>query len=236
MSDFSPGFAMRHHAAGEALQRAFSPPPDDFAERSIAPSAPPRQGRPKSYSPADPEANPTEGWDPFDSTAKPTEFFDPAAAAHAAGFAEGQAAARAEISAGAAERTAFAEQLTAALAQGAQFDRDTFARQLRQTVVALVARVVGEVGIDADLLEARVKAAVELLADTAESAILRVHPDTVALLEGRLPKSLFAVGDASLAPGAFVIESGSTIVEDGPDLWLEQLVQAIERVPLPPQC
>ena len=42
------------------------------------------------------------------------------------------------------------------------------------------------------------------------------------------------VGDPHLARGAFVIESASTIVEDGPDLWLEQLAQAIDRVPIPP--
>jgi flagellar assembly protein FliH len=30
-----------------------------------------------------------------------------------------------------------------------------------------------------------------------------------------------------------VLESASTIVEDGPELWLEQLAQAIDRVAVP---
>ena len=63
--------------------------------------------------------------------------------------------------------------------------------------------------------------------------MLRVHPDDVALLEGRLPKSIFAAGDPAVARGSFVLESASTIVEDGPELWLDQLAQAIERVPVP---
>jgi len=33
--------------------------------------------------------------------------------------------------------------------------------------------------------------------------------------------------------GGFVLESASTIVEDGPELWLEQMAQAIERVAMP---
>ncbi|PMY02631.1 flagellar biosynthesis protein FliH, partial [Pseudomonas sp. MPR-R2A5] len=72
-----------------------------------------------------------------------------------------------------------------------------------------------------------------LLTDVTESAMLRVHPDDVALLEGKLPRQIFAVGDASVARGSFVLESASTIVEDGPDLWLEQLAQAIDHVAVP---
>jgi flagellar assembly protein FliH len=30
-----------------------------------------------------------------------------------------------------------------------------------------------------------------------------------------------------------VLESAATIVEDGPDLWIEQLAQAIDRAALP---
>ncbi|RZM09613.1 MAG: flagellar biosynthesis protein FliH, partial [Sphingomonas sp.] len=87
-----------------------------------------------------------------------------------------------------------------------------------------------------ELLGARIETASELLADKAESAMLRVHPDDVALLDGHLPKTIFAVGDATLARGSFVLESASTIVEDGPELWLEQLTQAIDRVSVPPLC
>ena len=99
--------------------------------------------------------------------------------------------------------------------------------------------LVGEAGVSADLLAARVEAAADLLADKAESALLRVHPADVALLDGKLPPTIFAAGDAAVARGSFVLESASTVVEDGPTLWLDQLALAIDRVPLPaaaPSC
>ena len=110
------------------------------------------------------------------------------------------------------------------------------AGQLRQTVLHLVHRLIGETGIASDLLDRRVAAAVDLLADSAESALLRLHPEDVPLLEGKLPARIFAVGDAHVSRGGFVIESASTIIEDGPDLWLEQLAEAIDKVPIPPPC
>ena len=75
-----------------------------------------------------------------------------------------------------------------------------------------------------------------MLADAGESALLRVHPDDVALLDGRLPDTIFAAGDAGVERGGFVLESASTVVEDGPERWLEQLAQAIDRIPVPASC
>ena len=121
-----------------------------------------------------------------------------------------------------------------ALRNEGRLDRELMARQLRQTVMFLVTRLIGEAGISPDILARRIDSAAEILADSAESALLRVHPDDVALLEGRLPKTVFAVGDADIARGSFVLESASTIVEDGPELWLEQLALAIDRVAVPP--
>ncbi|MEI9850215.1 MAG: FliH/SctL family protein [Sphingomonas sp.] len=163
-------------------------------------------------------------------------FADPVAAAHAAGMAEGRAAALAEIDGLQARQAALLDQVSTALAGGAHFDRERMAAQLRQTVLHLVARMVGEVGVAPDVLGRRIGAAVKMLADSAESALLRLHPDDVPLVEGRLPPSVFPVGDPHVARGGFVIESASTIVEDGPGLWLEQLAAAIDRVPIPPPC
>ena len=116
---------------------------------------------------------------------------------------------------------------------GDRIDREAVAARLRQTVLLLVGKLVGEIGVSADLLAGRIETAADLLADASESAMLRVHPDDVALLDGRLPKSIFPVGDASVARGSFVLEAASTIVEDGPALWLEQLEQTIDRCPVP---
>jgi flagellar assembly protein FliH len=237
MSDpegFVPGLAARSAGIAEALQRAFAPP-EEFAPRDVRPrdSAP---VEPKHFSPADPAHKPTEGWDPFDPepAPEPKEFVDPIAAARAAGYAEGLAAGRTEADAAAAQQAALLQQVSDALAKGAHFDRERMAGHLRQTVLHLVAKMIGETGVAPDVLAGRIEAATDMLADSAESAILRLHPDDVALVQGHLPKTVFPIGDAGIARGGFVIESASTIVEDGPDMWLEQLAQAIDRVPIPP--
>lgn len=240
MSNFEPGLASRHRAAAHVLQRAFSDPvgfsPADVTRMGVREPVEPAE--PKHFSPADPNANPTEGWDPFQTDLRSAgvsgPFTDPIAAAHAAGIEEGRAAALSEIEEIKARETALLDQVSTALSAGAHFDRERMAGQLRQTVMHLVGKLVGEVGVAPDVLTARINAAIDMLADSAESAILRVNPDDLPLIHGKLPESVFPVGDAHLARGAFVIESASTIVEDGPDLWLEQLAQAIDRVPIPP--
>lgn len=236
---FAPGFAARHDAAAQILHQAFDQPSMGFAAYDLreraASSAPmgfaPQSPSPKHFAPENPGTNPTEGWDPFDTQAQ--GFVDPVVTAHAAGYAEGIAAALADASGTAERDAALLATLGEALRADDRLDRDKMARQLRQTVLFLVTKLVGEIGIAPDLLAGRIDSAADMLADAAESAMLRVHPDDVAMLEGKLPRAIFAVGDASVARGAFVLESASTIVEDGPELWLEQLAQAIDRVAVP---
>lgn len=246
MSDFTAGFVARHEAVAQALHQAFEVPPEGFAPADLRAWATGRAGPvsfspqsdgPKHFHPADPDAKPTEGWDPFaaaEAAPAPAPFVDPLASAHAAGFAEGMAAAIAEIGETGDRDRALLASLGEALRNEGRLDRELMARQLRQTVMFLVTRLIGEAGISADILARRIDSAAEILADSAESALLRVHPDDVALLDGRLPKTVFAVGDADVARGSFVLESASTIVEDGPELWLEQLALAIDRVAVPP--
>jgi flagellar assembly protein FliH len=232
---FAAGFAGRHADIGDALRRAFAPP------AAFAPTAPGQPARPapapvadgpRHFHPADRAANPTEGWDPFEA---PTVSSDAAiAAARTEGYADGLLAARDEASAARMQDQALLASLAAALADAAWLDRERFARQLRQTVLALIAQLVDEAGIDGDRLAARVAAATDLLADSAECSMLRLHPDDLPLVQGRLPSTVFAVADAAIARGAFSLEAASTIVEDSPERWLEQLGQVIERVPLPP--
>ncbi len=242
---FTAGFASRHTTTAHILAGAFAPPSGfaaaDIRERAtVRPnsnvstpnfSSPNFSGEPKHFSPADKDVNPTAGWDPLDPASE-SSFIDPLAAAHAAGFAEGLAAAAAAAHETANRDGALLGDLAAALGTD-RIDRERVAAQLRQTVLFLVSKLVGEVGIAPDVLAGRIETAAELLSDSAESALLRVHPDDVPLLEGRLPKSIFAAGDPGVARGSFVLESASTIVEDGPELWLDQLAHAIDRVPVP---
>ncbi len=232
MSDFIAGFAARHAAPRAVLEQAFAAPMGFAAIDLCRTPGPAPSVGPKHFSPADRTHNPTAGWDPLDPGAPANEqpAIDPFVMAREAGYAEGLAAAIDE--AGNRDRALLAG-LAEQLAGGRTIDRDLVAEQLRQTVLTLVGKVIGEVGIAPDILARRIQAAADHLADTTETGLLRVHPDDVALLHGRLPSRLFAVGDPHMARGSFVLETASSVVEDGPALWLEQLTLAIDRVGVP---
>ena len=232
--DFVAGFASRHDQAGAALRRAFAAKGMAFAPRDMTPEPPPQpDAGPKHFEPADREADPTEGWDPFDTTQQTSGFVDPVATARAAGYDEGVAAALAQVAANAARDRQLFDGLVAAINDDRRIDRDRLAGHLRQTVLQLVRQMVGETEIDGDLLSRRVKLAAGMLANDAGSAVLRLNPEDLPLVDGRLPENIFAAGDAAVERGHFVLESSATIVEDGPSLWLDQLAQAIDRAALP---
>ena len=239
-SDFVAGFAARHDLPAPALAQVFAPAsgftvtnlvaePRSFSPHVAADQA----SRPKHFSPADRDANPTQGWNPLACDAGENAYLDPLVAAHAAGYAEGLAAAAAEAQASSARDHALLADLAQGLVAGTHIDRGPLAERLRSTVLHLVTRLVGEVGIAPDILAARITAATDCLADASESAMLRVHPEDVALLEGRLPNTVFAVGDAAVTRGSFLLESASPIGVDGPEAWLDLLAQAIDRGPAP---
>lgn len=195
---------------------------------------------PKHFSPADPGANPTEGWDPFDPLGTAPQPAEPAAEPHddiaqarADGFAAGIAAAEQAASSARAGDAEAIDRLVAALSRLDSFDREALAQRLRQTVLYLVTRLVGETGVSADLLARRIEAAVALLADSSEPARLRLHPDDLQLVEGRFPDRTLAMADKTLERGAFQIETRTTVIEDGPGAWLAQLAAAIDRTALP---
>lgn len=253
MSSFSAGFSPRQDPAAQARHQSAATDAKGFAPadlkaratakgspRSFAPqgsgapqSFSPQSPSPKSFSPADRDEDPTRGWDPLDPNVEDNGFIDPIAAARAAGFEEGVAHATALAREEQERNILLLQSVTQALQQAGRIDREALARQLRDAVMSLVVKLIGEVGISGDLLAQRIAAASDLLADSAESAILRVHPDDVALLKEKLPSTIFPIADAEIERGGFVLESASTIVEEGPELWIEQLSQAIDRVVVP---
>ncbi|MBS0505012.1 MAG: flagellar biosynthesis protein FliH [Proteobacteria bacterium] len=196
---------------------------------------------PKHFRPANPGANPTEGWNPFDPLgdqppiATP-EAFDAVAAARAEGFAEGMAAAeRSAAERGEVDAQALAE-IAGLLEMMSGFDRDALAGRLRETVLFLVARLVGEAEVSAELLARRIDAAVALIADSAELAQLRLNPADLTLIEGHQPAKVALVADDTIGRGGFRIETRSTSIEDGPETWLAQLSAALDRAALPDQA
>jgi flagellar assembly protein FliH len=148
-------------------------------------------------------------------------FTEPVATAQAAACVEGMAATIAELGESRAHDRAMLVELAAALRSG-RADREQIARQLRQAIRLLASGLV-----PSDILTRRIELAAERLADSSESALLRLHPDDVAPLEGKLPTTVFAIGDAGVGRGSFVLESASAIIEDRPEQWLEELAQVM---------
>ena len=196
---------------------------------------------PKHFRPANPGTNPTEGWNPLDPMAdqapepESQAAFDPIAIAREEGFAAGIAAAeRMAAERGEADAKALAE-IAGLLEMMSGFDRDALATRLRQTVLFLVRRLVGETGVSADLLGQRIEAAVALIADNSELAQLRLNPADLILIEGHQPARVALIGDDTIGRGGFRIETRTTSVEDGPEIWLAQLSAALDRAALPDQ-
>lgn len=188
--------------------------------------------QPQHFRPATPGANPTAGWDPFDPMGEkeraPQATFDAVEAARAEGFAEGMAAAeRMAAERGEADAQALAR-IAAGLEAMSGFDRDALASRLRQTVMFLVSRLTGEAGVSAELLTRRIEAAVALLADSAEIAVLKLNPEDLPLVDSQLPANVAAAEDAEIERGGFRIETRTTSIEDGPSAWLNQLAAALD--------
>lgn len=196
---------------------------------------------PKHFSPANPGANPTEGWDPFDPLGHKADLthaetaLDAINVARAEGFSAGMAEAeRLAAERGEADAQALA-QVASLLEMMSGFERDLLAGRLRETVLFLVRRLVGEVGVSAELLNGRIAAAAELLADTSEVATLRLNPADHALIDGHQPARVTLVPDYAIGRGGFRIETRTTVIEDGPEAWLAQLSAALDRTALPGQ-
>ena len=162
-----------------------------------------------------------DDFDPLGEEPKPT----PEADAYARGYDDGRRAAEIEL--------AEARDAIARLAQTLEVLRpeptNALALLLAETVDRLVREIIGSVDIDATLLLARARAAAALIGENIEPSKLRVHPDHVALLRGA-ELGLEVEGDASLEPGAIVLETGHGWVEDGPAVRLERLRAELDKM------
>jgi flagellar assembly protein FliH len=71
-----------------------------------------------------------------------------------------------------------------------------------------------------------------MIAEELAPARLRLHPDDLPLLESaRIPVAL--IGDATLARGSLVLETGEGWIEDGPAIRLERLRAELDRMGAP---
>ena len=145
--------------------------------------------------------------------------------AFADGYNEGRRTVEMEVG---AERDAVAR-LAEMLEQYRPEPPAELAALLAETVDRLVRQIVGEAVIDADLLDKRVAVVAQLIADTSAPRRMRLHPDDIRRLEGA-DLDVEIIPDASMLPGSVFVETGTGWVEDGPDVGLEKLRQALERM------
>jgi flagellar assembly protein FliH len=154
-----------------------------------------------------------------------TEPGDVRARAFTEGYEEGR---RAVLEGVAAERDALAELARSLEALTPEPSRE-LGLLLAETVDRLVRQIVGEVTIDRETLEARAMAAAELISEEAGTMRLRLNPaDAERLADAQLDVQM--VPDAHLAPGTILLETGDGWVEDGPEVRLEKLRAALDRM------
>lgn len=150
---------------------------------------------------------------------------DVRATAFTEGYNEGRRTVELEV---AAERDAIAR-LAETLEVLQPEPSHDLAAMLAETVERLVRQIVGEVSLDGDLLLQRASAVAALVAEDAAPTRMRLHPDDLARLEGAdLPVE--RVADPLLAPGTVLLEAGDGWIEDGPEVGLEKLRIALDRM------
>ena len=109
---------------------------------------------------------------------------------------------------------------------------DGLAALLAATVKRLVAQVVGETEIDAATLAERAQAVAAMIAEETSPKRLRLHPtDLARLSDANIAVEM--VADPMLAPGTIMLDTGAGWVEDGPNVRLEKLRNALDRMGAP---
>ena len=154
---------------------------------------------------------------------------DPVALAHAAGYAQGQADARAEAEHAQAADAAARDGLALAFARlDRQLEEDLRLR-LRDTVAALCEAALAPLALDEAALVRRIERAASMLARADDDKVLRLHPDDLQLIGPGLAAEWRVEPDATLERGAVRVETASGGVEDGPAQWRRAIAEALHQ-------
>jgi flagellar assembly protein FliH len=151
---------------------------------------------------------------------------DPVEMAYQRGHAEGYAEAMAFAEERIAEADAARERIDLAFARLDEQTAAALQERLRLTVLALCEHAIAPLAIDPEGLRLRIERAVSLLQKRQDDSRIRLHPEDLALVEGRLPEGLLLEADPSLERGALRVETADGGVEDGPSQWRAILAEA----------
>jgi flagellar assembly protein FliH len=157
----------------------------------------------------------------------PVAMFDPVEEAYARGYAEGAEAGAMAAQAQAAADDAARHRIETALALMDTRQTDAFARRLHDTVLALCDTVLGEAAVLPDSLTRRVAAAAAMFNRAGDERVIRLHPEDLALVHGRLAESWHCEPDPALERGTVRIETADGGIEDGPGQWRAALAEAL---------
>lgn len=138
--------------------------------------------------------------------------------AFAQGFDEG-CRVTAESVAGEAEAR---NRLADALELLAPAQNGTLAAMLSATVIRLVGQIVGEVEIDADLLQERCETVSAFVEESEGKSALYLHPDDIPLIEDA-ELGVRLAPDASMKRGCVRLDTADGWIEDGRDVRLSRL-------------
>lgn len=152
---------------------------------------------------------------------------DPIMAAHAAGYDQGFAEARAEAGAEIEAREAAWQALSIEAARLDAEQARLLADRLRDTVIALCEAALGDAALDPERLARRVETAAAMLARADDDRVIRLHPDDLDLVRPRLPGDWDFAPDPLMPRGALRIEGRHGGVEDGPEQWHAALTEAL---------
>jgi flagellar assembly protein FliH len=154
---------------------------------------------------------------------------DPIHEAYARGLAEGRAEAEAQAAERERERDARRAAIELAFARFDAASADQLRERLHETVYALCEKTMLPLASDAERLALRVEKAAAMLQRAHDERRILLHPDDIALVDGRLPVELMLVPDPSLERGALRIETEDGGIEDGPSQWRRILAEAFRE-------
>jgi len=150
--------------------------------------------------------------------------------ARAQGWQQGYRDGQLEAEASCAESV----RVLAELAARARLDGDALLEEAESQVVGLalaIARKVveRELAVDPTTVLPMVQAALREIAE-ATAVRVRVHPDSLAVLAGRLEHDVELVGDPELRPGDCVVDTHNSLVDGRVEAKLGQVAEALRDV------